>query len=257
MNRFLPVVIFVLFTTHLQAASLTLTDAMTLAGKSTFVGPMIDDFNYPNEAEVIFSKDGNPQTLLHDDPDVIGGERQVFVEAWGMENDVSWGVMVGWCPELGDGELVVATGGNPGTFVRAEYNDIGLLDLTSYSGFEIGFPGIDAGSDTTLLKLDIEVRGLRGLATYQGFVPESVGPTSITVPFEGFIIDGVDPFGAAKDLAFSFNAPNGRDPIPNIDFEVGHIKLVPEPHGLVLLLSALLALVWFYRICQSSRVRQH
>lgn len=227
MNRFLPVVFFVLLVNPLQAG---------------FIDPMIDDFNYPNAADVILSKDGNSQDLLYNHSSVIGGERQVFVEADGG-NGVSWGVMVGWVTERGRGELAVATATWPGTFVRTEYNDLGLLDLTSYSGFEIGFLGIDAGSDTTVLKYDVEVRGLNGIATYTGFAPESVEATEKTIPFSGFAIEGENPFSAAKDIAFSFNAPNDYNPVANIDFEVGHIKLVPEPQGVVLLLSALVVVV--------------
>lgn len=245
MNRFLPVVFLVFLVAPLQAEMLS---RMT-ASRSTFIGPLIDDFNYPALADVIFSANGNPKSLLHNNPNIIGGERQIFIKADGQENDISWGLMVGWVPEIGRGELAVATATWPGTYVRAEYNDLGFIDLTRYTGFEIGFPGIDAGSGTTLLRYDIEVRGLQGIATYSGYAPESLTPTIASIPFSQFTIEGNYPFAAAKDMAFSFNAPyRGKAAVANVDFEVSYIKMVPEPSSMVLLLAALMAVG--IRVCQ-------
>ena len=225
---------------------------------------MIDSFDFPDLSDLLFCPgdapwgDGNPCAMERSFADILGGERDVFVETLGEPLTISASAMAGSESAFEPGLLVFATYGF-GSVASASYltlqydgedddadepiwptlTNSGQLnaDLTgggTNNAFVFSFLGLDAGNDRTSLDLKITVNGSNGSsAVHTGTIPESSIAFDHTVDFADFTITGVDPFNAATSVTFTFNDPIA--PVRNVDFELDSVSAVPEPSTLGLL----------------------
>ncbi len=227
----------------------------------------IDSFNYPNDpAGTTFYVpgeapwgDGNP--FVHQDPpnpgdpdtpEILGGQRDVLIEVVGDPLPISAAGIIGWEPVYGNGLLHVATSGEPGTLIVAQYDGkdldpanalvdaMGLqyIDLTveGNNAFKLSFNSVDAG-DGPMLHGSITVTGPEGTETVPFEVAENPDPSEKLVPFSSFTTP--DLLGSIESVTFGFNdGPGG--PISNVDIELDALEVVPEP-STIAMLGALVA----------------
>jgi hypothetical protein len=200
---------------------------------------LIDDFAAPNPQDVfiisLFNSD--PFTNAYLDPGILGGQRNLLVDVDGTPKALT---AVG---TIGEGALDVNTS-TPGAYIELGYLGVGggglggvdLVDGTN-TGIRLDFDFIDpAGAEFGILLGN----GL-GTATFVDFLPTSVGPTSIFVPFSSFLIAGGFTFTSVDSLFVGFNV--APIPAPGLDFTLTSIQAtVPEPSTLALATFAGLAL---------------
>lgn len=241
----------------------------------------IDAFTVPNPGEVFFlDPTGTGNTFVHQEPatpgapdaaEILGGQRDVLVKVDGTALPISAAGIIGYETVNNNGLLQVATFGNPGSYVIAQYDgrdvepdppgdypddaeDLGLVDLTDGGAndrFLLSFKSLDAGN-VTALTLGVKVVGNTAQETLYRNVTESSVPFDVPILFSGF--STTDLMKSVRSLTFEFNtpfAPTLNAPVPNVDFELDSIEAVPEPSTLAMLLalgvSVVLTGVWCRR----------
>ncbi len=224
----------------------------------------IDSFELPDPGTIFFLKGppgwptDNPITPQFDDPGILGGQRDVLVEVKGRAVVGSAVGIIGREDVSGKTVLRVATGGDPGTYVEAQYDGMDLenntsplnlgeflvpIDLTDNGAndrFRLVFNSLDGG-DEPKLAVTIKVVGSAGTTTIRREIDEN----GKSIPADFFFGDFSDPdltnFETAKSITFGFNDPD--DPVFHVDFELDLIEVVPEPSTMVMLLGLGVALL--------------
>ena len=253
------------------AALLVAASVAMLVTSANAAHIMVDSFDNP-VAQTFFVPgvspwgNGEPATIQQPEiPDpalagIIGGQRDVLIELLADSLPMSAAGMIGYEATYDVGYLQIATFGEAGTCVVAQYDgrdddpDDSLVDAESLGGldltgggtnyeFKLSFPSIDGGDGTTL-KLKVSVEATGGSDSVEYDIPESNTPSIFSVPFSDF-----DPslFSSVKSITFAFN--DLPEPVSNIDFELDCIEAVPEPSAFALLAvgAVLIAVSWWRR----------
>jgi len=223
---------------------------------------VLDDFSLPDPGHVTFMPDSpsHPNTALVEQnaANVVGGQRDVFIETFGQPQILSAGLIVGYDDDFDLAALQVATFGNPGTSVTLQYDGFDPPGASGAQLFNVRNMTIDLtddGLDSQLLLkmfssdgadpagLDLQITatnptlGSTTLATPH-FIPNEVAPFEYVVPFSDFTTPTPNTFFRQIDsLTFVFNG----DGTPNVDYEVDSISTIPEPSVLWLLGGSVLA----------------
>ena len=218
----------------------------------------IDSFDYPNPGDVFFTPGappwgtGNPTFISRTgfpEGEVIGDKRDIYVEVKGDPTPSSAAGIVGYESVYQEGILKLSTGGEPGTYLIAQYDGMvgdpqDLTDGGTNDRLRLTFDNVDAG-DGSELALKVTVVGTSGSAVFTGTVAEAVSSTNRDILFTEFSDPSV--FSSVQSIAFAFN--DLETPVSNVDFEVDSIEVVPEPSTLVLLFGfgAFMLVAWSRR----------
>lgn len=242
----------------------------------TFATPItIDSFDNPNPGAAFFVPglspwgDGNPYIRQDppnpgdpDTPGILGGQRDVLVAVHGQPLPISAAGIIGYQTVYEAGLLQIATFGDPGAYVIAQYDgrdeepdldpglpgdpllelqdeeDLGPVDLTdgaTNNAFKLRFRSVDAG-DASKLAMSITVVGGGQSTTVQQEILEDPKSFDYYVPFSAFTPSA--PISSADSITFKFNALEPPSlPMSNVDFELDYIMAVPEPSALALVLG--------------------
>ncbi len=240
---------------------------LTVVVPTVFAGTIvIDDFESPRpEGEVHFlPKSTDPTTSLlvkHTDTDdhILGGERDMLIKVLGPSGPLSAAAIIGQEPEVHKaGVLQIATCGKSPTEVRLQYNgtddpdwgdpileklnsakslSVDLTDGGTNDRFVLRFISSD-GVHPKGLKIGVQVTGTdqhEAAVTlkYWGYVADS--KRKFEIKFTEFEPQGSAVFGNVNSLMFLFNTDAAGLSMPNVDFVIDGIDVVPEPSVLVLL----------------------
>jgi hypothetical protein len=267
---------------------LALWAAVLFAGgglcRQAAAGPiMIDNFAFAGPGQLMVldpAKGMNPSKVLsHTSGTAIGGQGDLMVNVVGQSSRTSSVNFVGWEPAQSLNALQIGTNGLSPSVITLQYsgtnnqntgtslvNTYGLggglgIDLTgggTNDRFQIRFVGTDAQPSAGLDLSVIITSPLNGnpagrTSTLTGLAPNLLSPHTLDLPFSSLVGNAV--LTQVTSLVFTFN---GSQRTPNIDFEIlqittTQITTVPEPGGLVLLMTACLAVGLF--ACHARRRR--
>lgn len=218
--------------------------ACLTTAEATAATLMIDDFQSPDPAAIIFAGFNHPngQPLQQSElPATIGGQRDVKIDVDGQPVANSAQVLIGYEAELYDrGILQVATASMPGSIVTLQYDgvDEDTSTLTNAHGLNqfvmpdggitIDFLSVDAPA-VGLLDVAIRMYSNGAVATYSGHAAETGTPTSLVASFAEFDVGDGFSFNSIDSFEFVFNG----SALVDVDFAIDQITtVVPEPSAL-------------------------
>lgn len=235
----------------LRRCALVAAPLLLLARGAVAVPVQYDNFDTPAvpQTYVIGMMNPNPTILQSAAPDMLGGQRDLWIQVGGTPQPFSaLGTIGGGLFSFGSSE--------PGATAILQYDGVDLEgagtlvnhgglsnDLTSAGtqfGFLFRFQGLDSGPTANALEVKIDVTGPQGLATYSGVIPDSGTPFQHFIKFSNFSSSGTFDFDEATSIDVTFNPLARQD----VDFELEFFGTnVPEPSTALLAAAGAVTLV--------------
>lgn len=205
--------------------------ALAVAAPAVAAPVVVDEFvAVPGPTSwVIDLVDPDPTAVTTAHGSILGGERELAIDVVGPAGLVSASGTVD------DGTLLHGSFGSSPATLSLLYDgpgagSLGPIDLSGLSKFVLDFLFIDTDAAPSV-DLLIELSSPGGGAAYAGPLLPSAGPVTETVPFSAFLAFGGFSFAAIDSIKISFN---GVSLVPNADFQLDRVSIVPEPASWVL-----------------------
>ncbi len=235
--------------TKLPRAAVLASAFIMLTAISAQAYPLDMFIDGPEVATVINLLNPNPTLVKVDHVDILGGQRDLLLEASGTAGSVTYAGTIGQGAFVFNSSSpgVTATlqydgidadvAGPPASLVNAE--GLGGFDLTAddTDRFNLDFLSIDGG-DYQYTDIEVEVHNGTDVASFVGTIPDSGVPIRYVVLFSSFTGD-TSALLSATSLEIRFN-PNGH---PHVDFTMTGSVGAPEPATMGLLALGGLAIL--------------